>query len=198
MIATPSAPETIRATVFVAEATPDLAAGTAPTTASVAGAMTQPIARVKPKNQAMSADALRARVPERRQPEHDARPDRPAATTRAVPSRCDGFARRAGADHQSERHRGHDRAGLDRAVAVRELQVLGQREDAAEQGEERHADRRRADAEAGVAEEAEVEHRLGDPTLPPDERGQQHDARRQRSDHRRRRSSPVSGASMIA
>ena len=51
MTATPSAPETMRATVLVAEATPDLAAGTAPTTASVAGAMTQPIASARPKNQ---------------------------------------------------------------------------------------------------------------------------------------------------
>ena len=58
MTATPSAPETIRATVFVAEATPDLAAGTAPTTASVAGAITQPIASASPKNQAASASAL--------------------------------------------------------------------------------------------------------------------------------------------
>ena len=32
-----------RATVFIADATPDRAAGTAPTTASVAGAITQPI-----------------------------------------------------------------------------------------------------------------------------------------------------------
>ena len=54
-----------------------------------------------------------------------------------------------------------------------ELQVLGQREDPAEEREERHADRERADAEAGVAEEAEVEHRLRGAALPPHERGEQ-------------------------
>src|SRR3954464_13093092 len=57
MTATPSAPETMRATVLVAEATPALAAGTAPTTAPVAGAMTQPIARARPKNQRASVSA---------------------------------------------------------------------------------------------------------------------------------------------
>src|SRR3954464_14514905 len=57
MTATPSAPETMRATVLVAEATPALAAGTAPTTALVAGAMTQPIARARPKNQRASVSA---------------------------------------------------------------------------------------------------------------------------------------------
>jgi hypothetical protein len=68
--ATPSAPETIRATVLVAEAMPALAGGTAPTTASVAGAMTQPIARVRKKNQAtsngVSSSVCRARRVRRR------------------------------------------------------------------------------------------------------------------------------------
>jgi hypothetical protein len=74
--------------VFVAEATPDLAAGTAPTTASVAGAMTQPVASVRPKNQATSQGALvpvshsvvNASMP--------ATPARPAATTREVSRRA--------------------------------------------------------------------------------------------------------------
>src|SRR4051812_12467045 len=57
MTATPRAPETIRATVLVADAIPDLAAGTEPTTALVAGAMTQPIARARPKNQSASVTA---------------------------------------------------------------------------------------------------------------------------------------------
>src|SRR3954462_59295 len=54
-IATPSAPETMRATGLVAEAAPVLAAGRAPTTAAAAGAMTQPIESVRPKNQATRA-----------------------------------------------------------------------------------------------------------------------------------------------
>src|SRR3954468_13903714 len=85
--AAPSAPATMRATVFVADATPDLAAGTAPTTASVAGAMIQPIARARLKNHAASVGApvcgsqnvVRASV--------TARPVRPMATTRETPRR---------------------------------------------------------------------------------------------------------------
>ncbi len=67
-------------------------------------------------------------------------------------------------------------ARLDRGVAVDELQVLGQREDTAEQGEESDADSSSPDAEASAAEEAEVEHRLVDATLAPEEGAQQYDA----------------------
>src|SRR5687767_5450624 len=60
-----------------------------------------------------------------------------------------------------------------------ELQILREREDAAQEREERHADREGADAESRVPEEAEVEHRLRGAALPPDERGEQRDSRRQ-------------------
>ena len=160
MIATPSAPDTIRATVFVADATPDLAAGTAPTTASVAGAMIQPIARVRPNNQPTSSQAPVFGVPERRHGQHDREAGEPCGDDSRGPEPADCLARGAGADHQPECHRAHHDARFDRAVAVRELEVLREREDPAEQGEEGHADRRRAHAEAGAAEEAEVEHRL--------------------------------------
>ena len=63
-----------------------------------------------------------------------------------------------------------------------ELQVLGQREESAEQGEEGDADRRGADAEAGATEEAEVEHRLVDAMLPPQEGAEQRDGRGEQSD----------------
>src|SRR5262245_26548478 len=85
--ATPSAPEIIRATVLVAEATPDFAAGTAPTTASVAGAITQPIAIVSPKNQAASVTALVSGAQDMVTARTSARPVRPIEITRAVPSR---------------------------------------------------------------------------------------------------------------
>ena len=188
----------MRATVLVAEATPDLAAGTAPTTAFVAGAMTQPIASASPKNHAASASAPVCGSQSVVSASMSARPVRPMATTRAVPSRSRGLARRAGAHHQPERDRAHDRAGLDRAVAVDELQVLGEREDPAEQGEEGDADGRRADAEAGAAEEAQVEHRLFDVALPPEEGAQQGDRSRRASPSTRPDVQPCSGASMIA
>src|SRR5918996_6423881 len=87
MTATPSAPDTIRETVFIAEATPDRAAGTAPTTASVAGAIVQPIDSASRKNQPSSTIALvdgsHSTVLARSTPT----PVSPAATTGAVPSR---------------------------------------------------------------------------------------------------------------
>ena len=86
MTATPSAPETMRATVLVAEATPDLAAGTAPTTASVAGAMTQPIASARPKNQRASVSAPVCGSQNVVSASMVARPVRPTATTRETPS----------------------------------------------------------------------------------------------------------------
>ena len=65
----------MRATVLVAEATPDLAAGTAPTTASVAGAMTQPIARVEPEEPGDQRERSGVRLQEhgQRQQEREAR-----------------------------------------------------------------------------------------------------------------------------
>ena len=60
----------MRATVFVAEATPDLAADTAPTTAFVAGAMTQPIASARPKNQSVRASSG-VGLPEHGQGQHN-------------------------------------------------------------------------------------------------------------------------------
>ena len=77
----------MRATVLVAEATPDLAAGTAPTTASVAGAMTQPMASVAPKNQAISVKVPVSGPQSVVSANATARPASPAATTLAVP-RC--------------------------------------------------------------------------------------------------------------
>ena len=80
--ATPSAPETMRATVLVADATPDLAAGTAPTTASVAGAMTQPIESASPKNQKTRPSVPVSDSQNEVSARSTARPVRPAATTR--------------------------------------------------------------------------------------------------------------------
>src|SRR5215216_5929260 len=77
----------MRATVLVADATPDLAAGTAPTTASVAGAITQPIATVSPKNHARRAGEPVFGLQSTAEPSKIARAISPAPTTRAVPSR---------------------------------------------------------------------------------------------------------------
>src|SRR3954470_11293683 len=85
--ATPRAPDTIRATVFMAEATPDLAAGTALTTASVAGAITQPIERARKNTHASSAYTLVSASHRSVVAITIARPVRPAATTGAIPIR---------------------------------------------------------------------------------------------------------------
>ena len=135
--------------------------------------MTQPIARARPKNQRASVTAPVCGSQKRGQCQHDRKADQTDGDDPGDAEPLGGLARGAGAHHQPERDRAHDRARLDRAVAVDELQVLGQREDPAEQAEEGDADRRGTDAEAGAAEEAEVEHRLVDATLPPQEGAEQ-------------------------
>src|SRR3954462_12405736 len=77
----------MRATVLVAEAMPDLAGGTAPTTALVAGAMTQPIARARPKNQRASVTAPVCDSQRVVSASMTARPLRPRATPLETPSR---------------------------------------------------------------------------------------------------------------
>ena len=78
-----------------------------------------------------------------------------------------GLRRQRRHDHQRERERQRAHTGVERGVAEHELQVLRGQEDEAEQGEEHegHVDAR--GAEAGVGEEADVEHRLVDAPLPP-------------------------------
>src|SRR3954462_8614233 len=77
----------MRGTVLVAEATPDFAAGTAPTTALVAGAMTHPIARARPKNQRGSVGAPVCGSHKGVSASMTEGPIRPTATTLEMPSR---------------------------------------------------------------------------------------------------------------
>src|SRR3954447_17397121 len=77
----------MRATVFVAEAMPDLAEGTAPTTALVAGAMIQPIARAAPKNQSASVMGPVCGSHREVMASMRANPMSPAATTLLTPMR---------------------------------------------------------------------------------------------------------------
>ncbi len=60
-------------------------------------------------------------------------------------------------------------AGRERAVAVHELEVLGEDEETAEQGEEGHCDRARRGRERPGGEDAQIDERVLDPELPPDE-----------------------------
>ena len=77
----------MRPTVFVADATPVFAAGTAPTTTSVAGAITQPIARVRQKNQTPRTTGLVSGDHNTVSASIAAVPIRPADTTGDVPRR---------------------------------------------------------------------------------------------------------------
>ena len=80
-----------------------------------------------------------------------ATPTRPPAITRVRPNAADELVGGAGAEHQPERERQHRRAGLQRAVAVRELQELREGEDRAHHREEDEPDAERGDREAGSA-----------------------------------------------
>ena len=62
-------------------------------------------------------------------------------------------------------------AGLQGAVAEHELELLGDEEARPEQGEEHQRDAGVGGAEPGVAEEADLEHRVVGVQLPGDERG---------------------------
>ena len=122
----------------------------------------------------------------------------PALTTLVVPIRWTI----RGDDHRGDgdRHRDRERAqaGLERRVAADELEVLGDEEDEAEEGEERGGDRRARRGEPPVAEDAHREHRVLDPQLPRRRSPTSEDGGGTEADQRRPGSShPHSGASMI-
>ncbi|MEZ5137592.1 MAG: hypothetical protein R2711_02070 [Acidimicrobiales bacterium] len=77
--------------------------------------------------------------------------------------------------HHHEGHRQLEQAGLQRRVPEDQLEVLGHEEERAEHGEERQGHAARGDAEAAVAEQTEVEHRVASPVLP---HGEQHEGDR--------------------
>ena len=178
----------MRATVFVADATPELAGGTAPITASVAGAITQPSASASPKNQSTSSMALVSGLQsvDQRRAGSASRAETGRRRREDVPRRAAALLDEPAPSIRPSAIGLMTSASLDRAVAVRELEVLGQSEGRPEQREERDADGPGADAELRAAEEAEVQHRLVDVLLPPEERadeperegeGGQHDGR---------------------
>src|SRR3954453_21120930 len=90
--ATPSAPATCRATSFIALATPAFSTGTAPMTESVAGPMIQPIENAPTQNQTPSGQYGISGVHMVEVSNVRPSPARPAATTRADPTRCESFA----------------------------------------------------------------------------------------------------------
>src|SRR6185437_1883627 len=101
---------------------------------------------------------------------------KPAGTTILVPRRRAKIGA-AGAAAPTPRAKGSVRRPAEKgAIAVDELEVLGDQEDKAEQAEERDGDREAGGAEADVAEQGDVEHRLADAALPGSENRQQGDA----------------------
>lgn len=100
---------------------------------------------------------------------------RPEATTTLVPMRRAKPSAERGGHHRRgcEGERVH--AGCEGVVAPHELEVLGDEEDEPEQGEEADRDGGAGGGEAGVGEDAHVEQRLGDPTLPGHEGAEQDD-----------------------
>ena len=95
-----------------------------------------------------------------------------SATTRATPKRFDQLGHLRGERHHHDGHRQLEQAGLERRVAEHQLEVLRHEEERAEHGEEdqRHAAGRHA--EAAVAEEAQVEHRVRGVQLPDHEQAE--------------------------
>src|SRR5665647_2918903 len=85
-IATPRAPPTCLVTSFIADATPALAGGTEPITESVAGAITEPIARPSTNHQTTIGQTESPGVPNTVAHRTSASKAMPTATTRFVPN----------------------------------------------------------------------------------------------------------------
>ena len=84
-------------------------------------------------------------------------------------------------------------AGLDRGVPKDDLEVLGQQEQHAEEGQEGQGDRPAGRRESGVLEEPHVEHRVGVGQLPGQE-GDEQDGADAEGQQNRRRLPPVGRA----
>ena len=111
--------------------------------------------------------------------------DRPVRAELRGQARCE----RRHDDHD-RRHRQEPEGRRQGRVAEDELEVLRDQEHHAEHREEHEHHPAGAGAEAGVAEEPDVEHRLVDVQLPQHE-DREHDERdRERAERRRRCSSP--------
>ena len=195
--AVPSAPATWRVTSFMAEATPDFSSGTAPMIDSVAGpgdpaegqgGAEEPDSRAA--STAMSGAQVSVIARFAAEAGEAGRDDARGAEARDEPDAGDG------ADDEAEGERHHRGAGLERRVAVRVLQELRDREDRAEEGEERDADRGRRDGEARVAEEGQVEQRVLRAQLPGDEQRGERGEAGEAAEDQRAQSSRASGASM--
>ena len=100
-------------------------------------------------------------------------PTRPTATS-SSPADADPVGAEAGDElrrlrgdrHHHDRDRQQPHGGAERRVAEHALQVLGEQEERPEHGEEHERDAARRHGEAGVLEQAQVEHRVAVAPLP--------------------------------
>ena len=131
--------------------------------------------------------------------------DREAGRERQHPRRHDTLGaeardelrrQRRGDDHRSGVGQ-HAQAGGRRRVAEHELEVLRREKQEPEEREEQHRDGGTRGGEPRVPEQAHVEQRLIDPTLPRDERHERDCRHRDRGEHGED-VQPLLGASMIA
>ena len=174
MTATPSVPPSRRVASLTAEPTPALSLGTTPMIASVAGALVKPMPMPYSTICAAIVRVARGRRT-RRDPRVEAGDQQQAAGDDELGAEAHG---ELGPEHRRDTHRRRDgqqvHAGRQRAVALDELEVLGHQEDEPEQREEGDGHRAARGGEARVAEQADVEHRLGRAPLPGDEATEQH------------------------
>ena len=114
MIATPKAPATWRTTSFIAEPTPAFASGTAPITASVAGAITLPIPSARKKIGDADHPLGRLDVPEAEAGQDDGDDQHPGGDDLGRAEPLDQMVAATGADHDAERERDQPDAGFER------------------------------------------------------------------------------------
>ena len=143
---------------------------------SVAGAMARPM----PVATTRLATSRNPYVVERLDVEAMARPPAsrtsPPDTTTLVPHRAASLAARGDTMPMVTRKGQSPHTCLERVVAEHELQLLGEEEQPTKQGQEDHGDGDAGGGEAGIAKDAQVDHRVGAAELPADPAGQHGDA----------------------
>ena len=169
MMATPRAPATMRVTSFMADATPALASGTAPMTASVEGAMVLPRPKastkiVVPTTQYAVSGCQSVIVANTTVYQQQAQRHHFVGT-----QLCDQAMAIARTNHNSQCQRHHPQAGLQWRVALDELQILCEPKNHTEHSEKSDRDCSRSRGESRVLEEREVEHRVLRLDFPSDE-----------------------------
>ena len=153
----------------IADATPARSGGAAPTIRSVPRAAIGPMpAPIRTGSRDHDAP-VRSRADQSEQRQADGRDDQAARDDEARTDLCRESRCRHGADHQPGRVGQRPQAGLQRGESMDQLEVLQGEELRAGHDEDADGEKDGRDAERTLAEQLEVDQRVGERLLPTDE-----------------------------